>query len=541
MRRVKPWGRVGRRLLVGALVATVAVAGVPSVSNAASGPAAKTNANAVLKVAISMSQGGGNTNLDPRLSVTAFDILYLSALYAPLVKYDRIKNKYTPYMAKSVTIVDPQTFRVVLRDGWTFDNGTPVTANDARATLLAMVANQKAGRCNGCNGALALISGVDVVDNQTFVIKTASAASGVIYEILSGRDSFIVPANAGADQNTKPVGNGPFKLVSFTAGQQMVFTKSTSFVEADKVKLGGLQFNHLTAGTPQVNALLAGDVDFAHELGVEGFQAVKSRGFNAFNIGDRNGAFDYIATCHLPGSWASDVRVRQALYIGTDRVALGKAMLQEPTWSIFSRDQAEYDKTLEKKYAYNPTKAKKMLKEAGVAGQTINVLSVSGTLVQWPKETLILKSQWEKLGINVNLVPSSDLTGDWSTPSRTAATTKVIPPKAPASITGFSRPGLQKLTRLFTPGGASNVCGNDTGAIPQIATDLAGLSPTDPKAIAKWKEAQAIIADQALIIPIAVAPVVTGWAKKVSGVTPDTLTIPFFADWASLSVKGTGR
>src|SRR5262249_14124757 len=156
------------------------------------------------------------------------------------------------------------------------------------------------------------------IDPTTFNLKFSSPALGVVYDLLVGRETMIVPAAAGAEQNTKPVGNGPFKFVSVQNMTSIVLTKSSSFFDSSNIKLGGVKFQILVNGTPQANALFAGDIDAAFGLDSSTYFTAQKKGFTVVKATDGNGIF-YVDMCESPGYFFNDVRVRQAIQYGTNR------------------------------------------------------------------------------------------------------------------------------------------------------------------------------------------------------------------------------
>ncbi len=525
-------GGIRRRSIVIGVFLGMLLSVVPSGTAVPATP--KVDTNRVLRYGTNLLKAQ-STTFDPRISATAPDFTQLTPLYAPLMTYSKSQNKYTPYLAQSVTVVDTQTIKVALRADAKFDNGQPVTAADAKATIETTVKNQASGRCNGCSSGLSIIGGIEVTDSRTFLIRLTSPGLGIIYDLLIGRETYIVPATAGAEQNTKPVGNGPFKFVSFTPGQKAVFEKSSTFFDAKNVRLKGIEFIHLSGGTPQTNALLAGDVDLADEL-----DATNSAQLKAKNLVVQQGInpdyFFFFDMCKQPGFFFNDKRVRQALAYGTDRVALNNAVSQGmslPAYQQFAAGDPRYDEKITKQYKYNPTKAKKLLRDAGVKeGTTLDILVTTTSSPQYPVIALVLKDQWAKIGINVNIVQTRDINADWLRPVLVNK-----PVLAPGAVLAFQRPGVEKIKRLFGPGGGQNTCNYSNPQLDQLATELLALVPTSAAATAKWKQAQQIIADDVPLIPLMFLPTLRAWDKSLTGITDDTYVGAAQIDWVSMYFK----
>jgi len=121
-----------------------------------------------------------------------------------LETYNFRTGVFTPYLAKSVKVVDPRTVTVQLRPDAKFDNGQPVTSADAKASIETTAANFNGGKCNGCNPGIGLLKDVTVVDPTTFTLNFTQDATGVVNELLVGREMYIFPAsNLALEQKSR--------------------------------------------------------------------------------------------------------------------------------------------------------------------------------------------------------------------------------------------------------------------------------------------------------------------------------------------------
>ncbi len=517
------WARAS--VLVVSVVALATVSLAPAARAAT--PRAKVDANAVLKVGIPFFIGTPTFNLDPRISVTANENTWDWALYAPLVRFTASTGKYTPYLAQSVTVIDPANVKVAIRADAMFDNGQPVTAADAKATLESMVANQKAGRAGGLNAAIALVQSVEVNDTKTFTIHFTGPALGVVFELLAGREGIVVPASATGTQNTQPVGNGPFKFTSLTSGQKLVTERSSTFFDAKKIKLKGVEFHNVAEGAPQMNALLAGDIDLtagsvSGGLDFTSFQALsKNRDFKALTWAGTG--YSYFDMCRASGYLFNDVRVRQAIQYGTDRAALAQSVYGDKSYAasqFWAKGTSYYDPSIEKDYGYNPTKAKKLLAQAGVApGTTVTYLINPAADATSSPMALLMKQQWEKIGLNLVISQTENQVTDFYVP----ASAKPPTVKYQSTQVTFTRAPSAKLSLVFTPNVQRNACNFVDEQITGPMTELLGLSPTSAQAVATWKKVDRYVASIAAVIPLLIRPIFTGTNSRVLGASSDTL------------------
>jgi ABC-type transport system substrate-binding protein len=479
--------------------------------------------NAILRVGVPM-QVTTSFALDPRVSSGSTDGIWLFAMYSPLLTYTPSNGKYTPNLASSVTVINPTTVKVVLRSDAKFSNGEQITAADAKATLDTDKANQASGKADGLQSGLQAISSIDVNNRTTFTIHTSTPALSALYEILSGRESFIVPAGAGASQNTNPVTDGPFKFVSYTPGQKLTLTKSGTYFDASAVKLKGVEFLNLAEGTPQLNALEAGDINLTAGVDSGGLDpsdyAAISRN-SSFDSMAVPTAFTYLQLCSAPGYIFNDTRVRQAVQYGTNQAAVSLAVFGSNKYAarqLWNPGSAFYNTSLAASQSYDPDKAKKLLQEAGVkSGAAVRMLLSTQDATSQPI-ALSLKQQWAQIGLNVQIAQTDDLPTQLLVPATNGG------PGLPADMTSITwgRPASTKLSLLFTPGQNRDLCDFKDPALISLTKQIAALAPGAPQAVTLWKEASAEIWKTAVVIPLIESRQTPAWSKSVHGITADT-------------------
>jgi peptide/nickel transport system substrate-binding protein len=516
---------IGRylRAAIGAavIVSTVAACGG---SGGSGGSGAASGSAKVLRVGTPFFVAGPEFHLDPRVGITGNENTWLSALYAPVMKYTASTNTFEPNLAKSVTVTSPTSVDITLRDDAKFDNGAPVTAADAKATLDAMLANLKAGKGRGLNQGLALVDNVKVTADKQYTINFSAPAKGVVYELLAGRQGMILPAGAGADQDTNPIGNGPFKMKSLTNEVSLKLVKSSTYFDAKAVTLAGVEFRNLAEGQPQMNALLANDIDLTSGpvgggLTSELLKTLKGRS-GVQGITFPGNGFAYVDMCKAKGYLLNDVRVRQAIQFGTDREALAQAVYGDKALAsgqVWSRDNALYDPAIDQKYGYDPEKAKQLLADAGIASGSKVKVVISSAHPAAEQTMLLMKEQWAKIGLDLEVSRTDDQNAAFYLPG---ATQKA---KFDATYNVFSRPPSTKVSVLFTPGSLKNACNFVDQKIVDGYSHLQGLDPTEPATIAAWKSLDDYIASINAVMPLMNAPVFAGASNRVKHLSVDTL------------------
>jgi ABC-type transport system substrate-binding protein len=170
-------------------------------------------------------------SLIPQVNAETCGSQVLKGLFTPLITFDPVTDELILAVAESIESDDNVTWTVTLNEGWTFHDGTPVTAQSfVDAWNWAAYAPNAAGNNYffgpaGVNivGYDALneeeptaeeLSGLTVVDDLTFIVELGAPFSE--FPITVGYNAFYpLPESFFADPeafNEAPVGNGPYML-----------------------------------------------------------------------------------------------------------------------------------------------------------------------------------------------------------------------------------------------------------------------------------------------------------------------------------------
>ncbi len=301
---------------------------------------------------------------DTEAFITPFMVLYAihDALVKPMPAGDN-----TPSLAESWTqSKDGLTYEFALRKGVKFHNGDPVTATDVKFSF---------DRYKGAAAKLLKdkVREVQIVgpgrvrfhlkepwpDFMTFYGTSASGAAWIVpktYVEKVGDDGF----------KKAPVGAGPYKVVSFNPGVDLVMEAFDGYWrKVPSVKR--LVFRSLPDETTRAAALKAGDVDIVYLLSGPTAEEVKRTPGLRLAAAKPPG----VVFLDLPEQWDPkspwhDRRVRLAASYALDRNALNQAEtlgMSRPTGGLIPR-VLEFARAYDPP-AYDPAQAKKLLAEAG--------------------------------------------------------------------------------------------------------------------------------------------------------------------------------
>ena len=301
---------------------------------------------------------------DAEPAITPFMVLY--ALHDALLK-PMPGGVSAPGLAESWTAShDGLTYEFVLRKGAKFHNGEQVTAEDVKFTF----ERYKGGAATILKERVRDVQVVDA-SRVRFHLKEPWPDFISVYGTTASAAAWIVPKKyveqVGDDGFKKaPIGAGPYRLVSFKPGVEMV-TEAFDQYWRKVPTVKRVVFRGIPDETTRAAALKSGDIDVAFQLSGPVGEEIK-RAPNLRVIGPRtSGVFwlDFTDQWDQKSPW-HDKRVRQAASLSIDRRALNQAEtlgMSRLTGGIVPRG---FDFALNiEPSPHDPAKAKQLLAEAG--------------------------------------------------------------------------------------------------------------------------------------------------------------------------------
>ena len=265
-----------------------------------------------------------------------------------------------PRIAESYKISeDGLDYTFHLRDDVTFQDGTPVTAEDVVFSLELYKDSEYQG------SQISMMTSVEATDDYTVVCHLDTPYAPFLQGIVS---PFIVSkAYYEADPDgfvTNPMGSGPYKFVSRTTGSNIVLEAYEDYYRgAPAIK--NLTFEVIPDAATTAIALQTGEVNFAE---VDSSVLVQLEANPSITIAEvETSGFAYVSM-NLEKEPFNDVRVRQAINYAINRENLvqvcydGKA---EVNSNICAKHRFGYSDD-QMQYTYDPEKAKELLAEAGI-------------------------------------------------------------------------------------------------------------------------------------------------------------------------------
>lgn len=342
--------------------------------------------------------------LDPPVSNVAVKRMIENNLFDTLLKFD---DNMTPkaWIAESWEQVDELTWKFNLKKGVKFHNGDELTSKDVLFTFM-----RQYDMATGSENVEEFDpAGFQTPDDYTFILKTKRPYAFVEAQLCS-QGLAIVNEKSVTEQGNdafgrNPIGSGPFKFVSWTAGDRITVERNDEYW-GEKAKLKTLVFRIITESASRTIDLESGGIDMTLALPNNDAQRIEDNPETVL-IKHPSTTLRYIAF-NAQKDMLKDKRVRQALNYATDAPALqeviyGKSESELAISPVAPGLPGRNDKLVQ--YDLDLDKAKQLLTEAGYPdGFSVEFMYLANSQNNMMVE--MLQEMWKKVGVTLVLKPT---------------------------------------------------------------------------------------------------------------------------------------
>lgn len=348
--------------------------------------------------------------------------------------------------------VDGTEWRLHVRRGVEFSDGSPLTARDVMWSLERMLDSDKpsAGDLSMVDLPATRTDGehsVVVAMNEPLADFGSVLAGWYVYVIKEGTDDF--------DAMTLPVGTGPFALESWSPGDRTRLVRNDRHWDGAP-NLDAVEILQIAATEPRLNAFLSGEADVVYELAPMQGNALREQPdiylvtppagvMSAFQMRVDTPPFD-------------DPRVREAMRLSVDRQAMVDSVFYgfaEQGNDLYGKGAPFYHDGLPQR-SYDPDRARTLLREAGHENLTVTLHTADVSPGQLESATLFAE-QAKRSGITVELqtepgdIYFSQISGNrpftqtgWWNYSLDYFYGQALTSEAPDNGTGWKNPGWDR-------------------------------------------------------------------------------------------------
>jgi peptide/nickel transport system substrate-binding protein len=347
--------------------------------------------------AITIALGSEPTSLDPHLVDDGGERAVNDNIYETLLARTP-DGELIPSLATELpTQVDDTTWEFTLRDDVVFHDGTPFNADAVVATIERMVGLIEAGNTDN-SGFYDTITGAEKVDDLT-VRVTTSGPDGVLPARMYWL-KIVTPADAAKeDLSDAPNGTGPYKFVSRETGVSIELAANPDYWDGAP-PISEVTYEFVTEGGTRLAGLKSGDFDLITNLPPQDVEEAPKPA----NI---QGQENPIVILDVDDGITADPNVRRALNLAVDKDAIAEQVYggyaQVVNSQLLAPSILGHNPELEP-FAYDPDEAKRLIEEAGVAGETITLVGESSG--RWLNDRELVEaiaSYWTEAGLTVDL------------------------------------------------------------------------------------------------------------------------------------------
>jgi len=300
-------------------------------------------------------------NLDPRVGLDAQSERIGDLLFDNLLSRDEHLN-VKPGLAERWETPDPRTYIFHLRHGVKFSDGRPLTSRDVKwsfdSLLQGKVRSTKAA-------AYRLVDHIDAPDDDTVIFHLKEAWAPLLWNLAGGGGMGIVPDGSGDEISGKPIGSGPFRLVSAEMDKDVVIERNDNYW-GDKAKLDRVRFIVVPDTTTRALELRKGSADVEINALFPDMVSALEREPNLQVLRGPGTVLGYMAF-NLRDPILQNLRVRQAIAYALDRQPLIHYLLRDfarPAASVLPPESWAYDPKVQS-YPHNSEAARRLLDAAG--------------------------------------------------------------------------------------------------------------------------------------------------------------------------------
>ena len=336
---------------------------------------------------------------DPGMVTATSSQQLIAAVYETLLIFDD-NGEPVGVLAESWEQPDETTYIFTLREGVTFHNGQPLTAEDVKFTFERMM-DPEGG--SPWTSQFEPIESIEATDERT-VTFTMKQSYGPFLATLSSVYAAILPNSPDTDFQTEMIGTGAFMLESYTQDTETVLAAFPDYWREGQPKVATVQYNILPDESARVAAVRTGEIHLTLLADPVSIETV--RGDSNVVVIEHDTTDYYLLGLNCAEASFDDVKVRQALSMAIDRQAIldsvffGAGQVSGPIVPTLG-DWANPVEDLPN-YTVDREAAQALLEEAGASDLTFSI-TVGADRTEFVNIALVIQDQLSEIGVTVEL------------------------------------------------------------------------------------------------------------------------------------------
>ena len=492
----------------------IAAASLGEISLGGTAGAQQPKRGGILKVAAPNNP----TSLDPYTGGGGLDHTHLYNIFDNLIEFDYETLKPIPGLAESWAFPDPKTMVLNLRAGVLFHDGTPCDAEAVKWNI----ENGRTDPRSNVKADFTTVAATEVTGPLQVTLRLNQPDSALPL-ILADRAGMMSSPKAvqalGKEHNRKPVGTGPYTIVSWVDGDRIILKRNEKYWRDGRPYLDGIEIQVITEIGTAVRSVLAGDNHYVYFMSPQQKPLVD----RAKNLTVVSAPTVYCLLIYFNFSRPpfNDVRIRKAINYAVNRedfVKLTLGGVAETANMLLPKAHWAYDAKTAEMYPHSIEKAKQLLAEAGHK-DGIELTLVSYTDQTYLRRQDVLIEQLSKAGIKLRFINGTITTGMFFAEQKgdglLAAWTGRPDPSLSYSLMflkdAYYNPGRVEVSKELTE-----------------AINNSRISDSIEERRKHFATAQRLMMEHALCVPLAFQPELDAFHTRVKGYKPNLLGKPKF-------------
>lgn len=460
--------------------------------------------------------------LDPALIDDIDSGNMVSNLYESLLRFKQGSMELEPSLATSWEISpDGKVYTFHLRQGVVFHDGTPFNAAAVKFNFDRQSRENATAKMSYAELVFGEVKSTEVVDEYTVRVTLKRPYTPFLNNMAMAYGAAIASPTAiqkyNNDLSDHPVGTGPYRLVSWDKGQQLVLTTNNDYW-GEKPKVQNLIVRVMKETSARVVALNNGEVDLINGIDANVIGQIQSMGNKIFE-GQGNTINYMIFNCRegvatgAGPNITSDQEIRRAIVQAIDVESLVKSLYQgyaERAVTFEPKFMAGYSPDI-KPIAYDPKAAQETLQQRGITELTIITYSNARSYNSVGGQVLAeaVQSYLAKVGVQATVEVY-----DWATFKN-----KLLTSKWNLAFTGWSGDNGDPDNFINFLAAAEPVLNNGMWLSPNFQKLVAqGVTvPNGPERAKVYQEAEKIIIKEAAVLPLSHAKSIWAYRPVIDG------------------------
>ena len=339
--------------------------------------------------------------LDPATSAIYTGAQVYEGIFSKLIDMDAA-GKLVPDLATEWSQTDATTWTFKLVTNATFHNGEKFTSADVKYSFERILDPKTA---SAYAGLYAQIASVDASDPAVAVFHLKSAFGPFLTNLATNGQIVNQKAIESGDPARNPIGTGPFEFVEWVQGDHITVRKNPTYFKAGLPHLDQVTFKFLPVDQSRIDALSAGELDWADGIPLQQVAALASDARFTYVTSPVAGIPDFL-TLNSRVAPFDNIKVRQAIALAINRDDIRKVaylgtgepgLTEVPTGSVW------YDATGIFGAKTDIAAARQLLADAGFPnGLSVEYLGLS----QYPellKTGQVVREQLKQIGIDMTI------------------------------------------------------------------------------------------------------------------------------------------